>query len=160
MPLRATFAGRLARDEHGAGHRILADPRSNAMPSRRGAKGTLYAADPRACRGDRPCSGGISIFQPDGKLALCIDHEQPLGQLSRSARPREAPPREIEHAGCKRLVGRRSHARTLPKDVWTSTFLKCVANAHSIWRSQNSKLIPTYVAELLEASKVARTQGL
>ena len=108
------LAGRLARDEHGAGRRTLADPRSYAVPSRRGAKGTLRAADPGARRGDRPYSGSLSVFQPDGELAFGVDHEQPFGQLGRSARAGEAPAREIERAGCERWLGRSRHARTLP----------------------------------------------
>ena len=108
------FAGRLARDEHGAGRRTLAHPGSYAVPSWRGAKGTLRAADPGAGRGDRPTIGGLSVFQPGGELAFGVDHEQPRGKLSWSARAREAPAREVERTGRERWVGRSSHARTLP----------------------------------------------
>src|SRR5688572_23414956 len=58
------LAGRLTRDEHGTGCRILANPAYDTVPSWRGAKGTLRTADPGACRGYRPCSGCLSVFQP------------------------------------------------------------------------------------------------
>jgi hypothetical protein len=58
--------------------------------------------------------GGLSVFQPNGKLAFGIDHEQPLRQLSWSARAREAQACEIERTGLERWVGRSSHARILP----------------------------------------------
>src|SRR5262245_43663538 len=99
------LTGRLPRDEHGAGCGTLTNPRSYPVPSRRGAKGPLSAADPSARRGNGPCSGCHSIHQPDGKLAFGVDHEQPLGQFSWSAPAREAPAREIERANCKRWFG-------------------------------------------------------
>ena len=104
---------RLARGEDGTGNRILTDPGTDAVPSGRGPKGALLAANPGTRRGDGPYLLGLPIPDQDGKLAFDIDHKQPRRQVSRSACAHEALAREVKRTGSEQRTAR-NHARTLP----------------------------------------------
>ena len=107
------LAGRLARHEHGAGRRALADPRMNAVPAGRRAERVLLPADAVARRRHRPGGDRFTAFEQSGDLALGVDHQQALGQGGRRAGAHQALARKSESAGGI-LVGGGGHARTLP----------------------------------------------
>ena len=108
------FSGGLARDEHRARGGVRADPRFDAVPARRRPVRAFLAADPGPRGGHQPGGDSLSGFEPGRDLTLGVDHEQALGQRSRSAEARQTSLRKIEGPGGGFLVGRSSHARTLP----------------------------------------------
>ena len=109
------LAGPLARDEHRAERRLLADPAADRVPARRRAERALGAADAVPRGRHRPRGDRLSAFEPSGDLTLGVDHEQPVGQARRRALAGEAVARKIERAGGREFVERGRHARTLPQ---------------------------------------------
>ena len=82
------LAGRLARDEYGAGLGVSADALLDAMPAGRRAEGALLAANARPRRRHRPRFDRLPIRDQYRALALHIDDEEARRQCRRRSRAR------------------------------------------------------------------------